>query len=130
MNAQSVEAVRNDKFAAHVGIELVEVRPGWALASLRISDEHMNGVGVVQGGVIFTLADYAFAAAANAKGPVTLGLGGSISYFKPPRGSILTAEASEVSSSRRICCYNVDIFDEDHTLVARFNATGYVKAHA
>lgn len=127
METDMIQYVRNDKFAAHVGIELEKVEPGHAVVSLVLNENHLNGVGIVQGGVIFTLADYAFAAASNSMGVVTLGINASISYFKSPRGKHLTAEANEVSRTNRLSHYNVDVFDEDKTLIARFNSTGYIK---
>lgn len=127
MEKDMIQFVRNDKFAAHVGIELEQVKPGHAVVSLVLNENHLNGVGIVQGGVIFTLADYAFAAASNSMGVVTLGINASIAYFKSPKGKSLTAEASEISRTNRLCLYNVDVFDEDKTLLARFNGTGYIK---
>lgn len=87
----------------------------------------MNAVNTVQGGAIFTLADYAFAAASNSNGFITLGINASISFFKSPKGKKLKAKASEVSSSRKLCCYNVDVFDEFDDLVARFTGNGFIK---
>ena len=48
--------VERDAFARHVGIELMEVRAGFAKAWLRLGPQHLNGVGVVQGGAIFSFA--------------------------------------------------------------------------
>ena len=80
-----------DRFAALVGIKLVEVKPGYAKASLEITEQHLNAVNIVQGGVIFTLADFTFAAAANSYGQVSLGINANISYFQPPKGKMLMA---------------------------------------
>ena len=55
-----------DRFAKHVGIDLLDVSPGRSVARMTIRDHHRNGVGTVHGGAIVTLADLAFAAAANA----------------------------------------------------------------
>lgn len=127
MENEMMKFIRNDQFAEYVGIDLIKVEPGYALTKMKIKGRHLNGVNIVQGGAIFTLADYAFAAASNSKGAITLGTNASISYFKPPKGKVLTAEATEISSSRKICNYNVDIFDENKDLIARFIGTGYIK---
>lgn len=116
-----------DRFAAHVGIKLVEVKPGFAAAKMPIAEFHLNGVDVVQGGAIFTLADFAFAAAANSHGGVTLGINASISYFKSPKGKTLMAEAREVSATNKLGSYEVDVFDENGELIARFHGIGYRK---
>ena len=55
----------NDRFAAANGMRLVELRPGFAKTSLAVEDRHLNNVGTVQGGAIFTLADFAFGAASK-----------------------------------------------------------------
>lgn len=127
MNDNCLKFVRNDRFAKLVGIELLEVDKGCAVAQMKVEEKHLNGVDLVQGGAIFTLADYAFAAAANSKGFVTLGINASISYFKSPRGKVITAKAREVSPGRKICGFEVDIFDENGDLVAKFSGLGYVK---
>lgn len=129
MENEAIRLLKGDRFAEYIGIDLIKAEPGYAAAQMEITDKHMNGVNIVQGGAIFTLADYAFAAASNAKKLLTLGINANISYFKPPKGKVLTAEAVEISSSRRICSYNVDIYDENKDLVARFTGTGYIKEH-
>ena len=120
-----LEKVKADKFARFVGIELVSVGEGRAVAKLELTENHLNGVGRVQGGAIFTLADYAFAAASNSRGRPTVGINVSISYYKTPVGKRLTATASEISAGNRISGYNVDVHDEDDSLVARFVGMGY-----
>lgn len=118
---------KNDRFAASVGIKLVEVKLGYAKANMEITDKHLNAVNIVQGGVIFTLADFAFAAASNTNGQVALGINANISYFQPPKGKILLAEAKEISANNKIANYNVDIFDEDKQIIARFTGMAYRK---
>ena len=120
--------VERDRFAAYLGIKLVRAEPGHAIAVLEVDEKHLNGADRVQGGVIFTLADFAFAAASNERGGLTLGLQVSISYFKAPEGKVLTAEAKELTSQKKICGYGIDVFDETKALVAHCSAVGYIKA--
>lgn len=127
MNDELTKHIGDDRFAKHVGISLLKVEPGYALAKMEIQNFHMNGVNRVQGGAIFTLADYAFAAASNTEGNITLGINTSISYFKSPRGKFITAEAREISTQTKICGYSVDVFDEDGELAARLTGMGYIK---
>ena len=54
---------KNDQFAERTNIELLSVSPGRASAKMMLHPHHMNGYGTVQGGAIFTLADFVFAAA-------------------------------------------------------------------
>jgi len=56
-----------------------------------------------------------------------LGINANISYFQSPKGKILVAEAKEVSASQKIASYNVDIFNEDKEIIARFTGMVYRK---
>lgn len=128
INEELIKNTKNDRFAGYLGIKLVEVQPGYAVAEMEVTENHLNGVGVVHGGAIFGLADYAFAVASNSKGPVALAVNAQISYFKSPQGKKLTAKAREITSSRKLGHYQVDILDEDETPVARFTGTVYIKS--
>lgn len=127
MDHNMIQFTENDSFAQYVGIELVEIREGYAVVQMKITDQHLNGVNIVHGGAIFTLADYAFAAASNAAGVITVGIQANISYFRSPRGKILFAEAKEISSTKKLCTYEVNVLDENKELIAKVNATGYKK---
>jgi acyl-CoA thioesterase len=127
MNEITIKNVQNDRFAKHVGIQLVEVGDGYAVTELSLQDIHLNGVDRVQVGVIFTLADFAFGAASNSQGFATVGLNVSISYFKSPTGRVIRAVAKEISAQNKICGYQVSVLDEDGSLLASFNGLGYRK---
>ncbi len=116
-----------DRFAHYVGIELIKVGAGFAVTRLELSEKHLNGLDLVQGGAIYTLADFAFAAATNSGGLATVGINTGITYFKAPRGKVITAEAKELEAGKKICGCDVNILDEDGSLVARFSGTGYRK---
>lgn len=116
-----------DNFAKFIGAKITKADPGFAVAELEIEDRHKNGIGIVQGGVTYTLADFAFAAASNASGRKTVGVQSNITYFRPPKGALLRAEAREVSSTKRLCNYCVDVYDELGTYVARLCAMGFVR---
>lgn len=118
---------KKDLFAVENGVVLLEVKPGHAVAEMKITQSHMNAANTVQGGAIFTLADLAFAAAVNAHGYITLGTNAQISFFKSPKGEKLTARATEISRNRTLCCCSVDVFDGHGNLVARFIGNGYIK---
>jgi acyl-CoA thioesterase len=116
-----------DRFAAGVGIELVEVREGFARARLQLGPQHLNAAGVVQGGVVFTLADLAFAAASNSHGTVALAVSATISFVKATRTGVLVAEAREEALSRRLSTCTVRVTDEAGALVALFSGSAYRK---
>jgi acyl-CoA thioesterase len=127
MDNELIKNVKNDRFAKYVGIRLVKVNKGFAVTELDLNENHLNGVNRIQGGVIFTLADYAFAAACNSQGFATVGINVNITYYKAPTGKIIRAEAKEISTQNKICGYKVDVLDEDGSLIASFNGLGYRK---
>jgi acyl-CoA thioesterase len=114
-----------DAFASGTGITLEHVEPGQARARLVIGPQHLNGVGIAQGGAIFTLADFAFAAAANSTGSVAVAIDVSISFLKAVTGGVLTAEAREEAASGRISTSVVRVTDQEGTLVAIFKGTAF-----
>lgn len=127
-NMQKIyEFFKKDRFAEMSGVELLHVEPGKAEARMQITERHLNSYGAVMGGAIFTLADYAFAAAMNAKVDLCVSSSANIVFFRPPKGGYLVAKAEEVSSGRKLCTCNVDVFDADGTLVARYTGNGYFK---
>ena len=116
---------RNDHFARHSGIELLEIDKGRAKARMLIKDFHLNGANTVHGGAIFTLADFAFAAASNSHGDLAMGINTSTSFVKAAGGGTLYASAEEVSLSRKLATYLVRITDQDDELIALFQGTVY-----
>jgi acyl-CoA thioesterase len=122
-----VNPLANDRFADAVGVELVESQPGRATTRLTIDDRHRNAVDLVHGGVIFTLAAAALFAATNAAGQTAVGVNLNITFVRPAAGGVLTAEATEVASSRRLSHCEVRVVDQDGRLVATLTGTAYVK---
>jgi acyl-CoA thioesterase len=116
-----------DRWAATAGARLDEVREGYARATMRLRDEHLNGVAVAQGGAVFTLADFAFAAAANSHGTVAVALDTSITFARAATKGVLTAEAREESLSRRTSVCNVRETDADGKVIALFRGTAFRK---
>ncbi len=118
---------QNDRFAALTGIRLLEADNGYCRAMLEIEDRHLNSANVIQGGAIFTLADFAFAVASNSRGQLALAINANISFLKAKSNGILFATAKEVTDPKRIGAYEVLVTDEDHAVVAQFNGIAYRK---
>ena len=116
-----------DRFAMEKGIRIDSVSADTAVCSIELSERHSNALGSAQGGLIFTLADFAFAVAANSGDAAAVTLNSSIDYLRPPRGKSLIATATAYGGGRAICRYQVDVTDELGTHVARVTATGYRK---
>ncbi len=121
------QILKNDRFADFNDIQLVSIGKGEAVAELIIGDKHMNGVNIIQGGALFTLADFAFAAASNSHGRIAVASNASISFFKGISSGKLVAYAKELSSGKTLGTYTVDIVDEQGTKIAHFTGTAFLK---
>lgn len=116
----------NDRFATSIGAKLTDVREGYARAELDVTEMHINGAGVCQGGVYYTLADLAFAAVSNSRGPVTLGISNTITFIKSARlGDHLIAECTEVQDHHRLPYCDIKVTTSDGTLVAVMTGLAY-----
>ena len=124
------EFFSQDQFAKHSGIELVSAVPGHAIAQMILRPHHLNAVGSVQGGAIFTLADFAFAAASNAHGKLAVAINVSITFMKAASTGTLRAEAREISVNPRLGSYTVNVTDDQNALIAVFQGLVYRKDQA
>lgn len=115
-----------DRASQAMGMELVEVRRGYARLAMRVRPEMTNGHGICHGGHIFTLADSAFAFACNWTNRVTVALACHITFVAPAReGDLLVAEAREVHRAGRTGVYDITVHREDGTVVAVFRGNSY-----
>jgi len=115
----------NDIFAVEVtGIEILQVGKAYAKCSLHVQKKHLNASHVVMGGVLFTLADFTFAVAANIDQPLTVSLSSQITYLNPARGEYLFAEAVCEKTGKRSCTFTITITDEHGAKIALVSATG------
>ena len=126
---ESVERYfKNDRFAERANIYLLAVSPGQARAKMTLHPHHLNGYGTVQGGAIFTLADFAFAAACNSHGNVAVAINVSISFMKAATTGTLWAEARERSRNFKLGSYTVEVKDDQGDLIAIFQGMVYRKS--
>jgi acyl-CoA thioesterase len=116
-----------DQFAGANGVRILEVRPGAARTAMTVEARHLNAVGILQGGALFTLADLAFALASNSHGKVAVACQADVTWFKAVRSGELTATAEEISRTRRLSTCVVRVTDEDNELVALFKGVAYIK---
>lgn len=117
----------DDQFAKLSGIELLEAKPGEAMASMKIENKHLNAAGVVQGGAIFTLADFAFAVASNTKGLLALAIQANVCFIRSVSEGVLKAKAVEVTEPGRLGNYRVEVRNEKEDLIATFDGIVYRK---
>jgi acyl-CoA thioesterase len=121
------EFFKRDKFAELAGIELLEVSPGSAKAKMTIGPQHLNGVDIVHGAAVFTLADLVFAAASNSHGTVAVAINASISFIKASTGGTLFAAGREIACNPKLATYTIDINNEAGDIIAVFQGMVYRK---
>ena len=122
-----IDLMTADKFVEFCGITLDEIGPGYAKTSVTIDNRHLNGAGIIQGGVLFTLADYALASAANSREKVSVSIETSMSFIKGVSTGKVFAVAKEVSCGRTLARYDVPVTTGDGTLIAMLHGTVYRK---
>lgn len=115
---------RGDVFATEAGCVIDEVAENFARCSLTLTPRHRNAVGQVMGGVSFTLADFAFAVAANFHQSLTVSVTSTISHLGTVKGTRLIARTRLVKDGRRNCFYEVDVADDLGNPVALVSITG------
>ena len=104
-----------------LGMQLLACEPGHAQLSMAVRAEHLNGHQSCHGGIIFSLADSAFAFACNSHNHVTVGAGCTIEYLRPAfEGDVLTADAQELARSGRHGVYDVRISNQKGQVIALF----------
>ena len=127
--ADIMRLAARDPFVNAVGIRCVDAGPGRATVALDVGDMHINFNGKCHGGAIFTLADTAFGLASNSHGLIAVGIDAHITYHVSAQaGDTLTATAVEVSRTRKIAVYRIEVTRADGMLVAGFTGTVYVLA--
>ena len=129
MNPSSASSITHqmldlDQFSQWLGIEIVEVREGYCLAKMKLREEMINGLGVVHGGIAFSLADSAFAFACNNRNNLSLALDTSINFTKTLLpGDELVAEAKELHNGKSTGVYLVTLHNQNNMQVGLFKGT-------
>lgn len=120
------ERISGDPFARSLGIELLELGPGYSRTAMTVREGMLNFHGIPHGGAIFSLADAAFAAAGNSHGKTAVALHMDISYLAPvPVGTKLYAEAKEEKLGKRTALYHITVNDEGGGLIASCHGIVY-----
>jgi acyl-CoA thioesterase len=110
-----------DACSRALGFELLEVRPGYARLRMTVRTDFLNGHQICHGGLIFTLADSAFAFACNSYNISTVASGCSIEFLRPVHGGdVLTAEAVEQTLSGRTGIYDIRVTNRAGETAAMF----------
>ena len=115
-----------DRAKEAFGIEIAELERGRAVLTMPVTDAMVNGFGITHGGLVFTLADTAFAYACNEDEHVTVASGADITFAKATHaGQTLTATAERRWKAGRNGIYDVSIVDEAGETVAEFRGRSF-----
>ncbi len=116
--------LQHDLFSQWLGIEVLEIKEGYSKIKMTVRPEMINGLGIVHGGIAFSLADSAFAFACNNRNNLSVALDTSINFLKPVHvGDVLTAEAKELHNGKSTGLYHVTISNQQNHIVALFKGT-------
>jgi acyl-CoA thioesterase len=131
--AESVAAsmYARDVASKSLGMRIVHVEPGFSELTMTVRADMLNGHAICHGGLIFTLADSAFAFACNSYNLSTVASGCAIEFIAPAReGDVLTARARERQLAGRTGIYDVEVANGRGEVVALFRGKSYrIKGH-
>ena len=121
------EKLVQDQFAKFLGIRLVELGQGTATAEVIVQEHMLNAHGTAHGAIIFSLADFTFAAACNSYGKTSVALSMNIGFLAAAmKGNRLVATATEEKKNNRTAWYRIRV-ESEHGLVATLDALAYRK---
>ncbi|CAB3762574.1 hydroxyphenylacetyl-CoA thioesterase PaaI [Paraburkholderia solisilvae] len=119
--ATAASMLEADACSRALGLELLEVRAGYARMQMQVRADFLNGHHICHGGLIFTLADSTFAFACNSRNINTVASGCSIEFLRAVHGGeTLTAEAVEQSLTGRTGIYDIRVTNRANETVAMF----------
>jgi len=118
--------LQHDAASEWLGMRLVADEPGRAVLELTVRAEHLNGHGITHGGIVFALADTAFAVACNEDEHVTVAAGADVTFLRSTGlGDVLTATAVRRVRSGRTGLYDVTVADAAGQPVAEFRGRSF-----
>lgn len=116
-----------DEASRNLGMRLEEAKPGTARLKMTVRRDMVNGHGICHGGIVFALADSAFAVACNTYNAVTVAAAASIDFLAPARADDeLTAQARELWRSKRSGIYEIVVSNQRGEPVALFRGRSHV----
>jgi acyl-CoA thioesterase len=131
--AQAVAAhmIARDPATRLLGMELLAIAPGHARLSMKVTANMLNSQGVCHGGMLFALADSAFAYSCNSRNQATVASACNIDFLRPVQeGDQIIATASERSLGGRTGVYDIVLTNQREETVALFRGKSYrLKAH-
>ena len=122
------EQANKEAFSKKLGLKLVDLQAGYSRVEMTVTPDMDNIFRTTHGGAVFGLIDVAFETACNSHGTVAVALNVMVTYVASPApGSLLTAEAKELSCTRKTANYDIKVHDDQKHLIASCQALAYRK---
>ncbi len=122
------DIVGKDPMAQFLGIEVDEVREGYARCSVTITPDHLNAVERAHGAIIYAVADQAFAVGSNSTGTMALSLNFNINYIASASdGEKIFGEATPINIGKKVSVWKVEVFGSKDRLLATCEGIAYHK---
>lgn len=127
LQSELIRRSQTEPYGRLLGLEVVDVRPGFAKVVMQTSPEMGNIFGALHGGAVFSLMDEAFQLASNTHGVLAVALNVSITYVAAPGPQcVLEATAEEIHRTRRTASYLCEVRErEEGKLIATAQALAY-----
>jgi len=123
------ERFSKDYYAAFSGVEIVNIG-ALTRVEAEVKELHLNANRVVQGGMLYMIADFAFAVLSNYLHPATVSQSGHITYLRPAACSKLVAEAKEIARNGHNCVGEVVVKNENDQIICVSSFNGFIKEDA
>ncbi len=123
-----IKQVEAEPFTRKFNLKLVDLQEGYSKVSMVFTEDMENIFGMAHGGALFALMDEAFEIASNSHGTMAVALNMNINYISSPaKCSCLTAEAKEISKTKKTATYEIRVTDSQDNLIASCQALVYRK---
>jgi acyl-CoA thioesterase len=123
-----IRQVGKEPFARKFGLQLIDLREGYAKVGMAFTEDMENIFGMAHGGALFALIDECFEIASNSHGTMAVALNMNINHISSPaKGSCLTAEAKEFNRTKKTATYDIRVTDGQKNLIASCQALVYRK---
>lgn len=120
------QMMETDQLSQWLGITILDYTPGQVKCQMTVRAEMVNGMQIAHGGITYSLSDSTLAFAANGHGIKSVSVETSISHLQRVEvGDLLTTTTQELSLSRKIGVYLIDIHNQNQKLVSSFKGTVY-----
>jgi len=118
--------LNNDEMSQWLGIKLILVEKGNVTLQITVRKEMTNGFNIAHGGITYSISDSSLAFSANSYGIQAVSVETSISHLKPVHiGDVLTTSVEEISLSKRIGVYYINVHNQNNILVSTLKGTMY-----